>query len=276
MIRRQNRRLSVARQCELAGMSRSSWYYRPRGESERNLALMRLIDQLYLEMPWYGSRQMTRELRRAGHRVGRKRVRRLMRLMGLRSVAPRPFTSRRAPGHVVYPYLLDDIRITRKNQAWCADLTYIPMAHGFLYVVAIMDWHSRKVLAWRLSNTQDTAFCVEALEEAIERYGCPEIFNTDQGSQFTSSAWTDVLKHHAIRISMDGKGQWMDNVFIERLWRSLKYECVYLHAFQNFKDGHLHIRDWMQYYNDRRPHSALADLTPGEVYDGITTVPSAA
>ena len=276
MIRGRNRKLSVARQCELVGMSRSSWYYRPRGESERNRALMRVIDRLYLEMPWYGSRQMTRELRRAGHRVGRKRVPRLMRLMSLRSVAPRPFTSRRAPGHVVYPYLLDDIRITRVNQAWCADLTYIPMAHGFLYVVAIMDWHSRKILAWRLSNTQDTAFCVEALEEAIERYGCPEIFNTDQGSQFTSTIWTSVLKHHGVRISMDGKGQWMDNVFIERLWRSLKYECVYLNAFQDFRESAFHIRAWMDYYNDRRPHSALGDLTPGEVYDGITLVPSAA
>ena len=276
MIEPKKRNLSVARQCELVGMSRSSWYYRPRGESERNLALMRVIDELYLEMPWYGSRQMTRELRRAGHRIGRKRVRRLMRLMGLRSVAPRPFTSRRAPGHVVYPYLLGDIRVRRGNQAWCADLTYIPMAHGFLYVVAIMDWHSRKVLAWRLSNTQDTAFCVEALDEAIERFGCPEIFNTDQGSQFTSTAWTSVLKHHGVRISMDGKGQWMDNVFIERLWRSLKYECVYLNAFQDFKDTDLHIRDWMEYYNNRRPHSALGDLTPGEVYDGIEPVPSAA
>ena len=150
------------------------------------------------------------------------------------------------------------------------------MAHGFLYVVAIMDWHSRKVLAWRLSNTQDTAFCVEALDEAIERFGCPEIFNTDQGSQFTSTAWTSVLKHHGVRISMDGKGQWMDNVFIERLWRSLKYECVYLNAFQDFKDKDLHIRDWMEYYNNGRPHSALGDLTPGEVYDGIEPVPSVA
>jgi putative transposase len=257
-------------------MSRSTWYYRPRGESRQNLDLMGVIDRLYLEMPWYGSRQMKRELRRAGYRVGRKRVRRLMRLMGLRSVAPRPFTSRRVSGHVVYPYLLGDLRIERVNAAWCADVTYIPMAHGFLYVVAIMDWHSRKVLAWRLSNTQDTAFCVEALEEAIERYGCPEIFNTDQGSQFTSAAWTDVLKHHGIRISMDGKGQWMDNVFIERLWRSLKYECVYLNAFADFRDAEHHIRTWIGYYNDRRPHSALGDLTPGEVYDGLETIPSAA
>lgn len=276
MIEPGNQKLSIARQCDLIGMSRSTWYYRARGESRENLDLMRVIDRLYLEMPWYGSRQMKRELVRMGYRVGRKRVGRLMRLMGLRSVAPRPFTSRRAPGHVVYPYLLGDIRITRPGQAWCADLTYIPMAHGFLYVVAIMDWHSRKVLSWRLSNTQDTAFCVEALQEAIERYGCPGIFNTDQGSQFTSAAWTGELKQHGIRISMDGKGRWMDNVFIERLWRSMKYECVYLNAFRNFRDAEDHLEKWIGYYNDRRPHSALGDLTPGEVYNGIEPVPSAA
>jgi putative transposase len=276
MIEPRNRKLSVSRQCGLIGLSRSSWYYRPRGESRQNLELMRVIDRLYLEMPWYGSRQMKRELRRRGYRVGRKRVRRLMRLMGLRSVAPRPFTSRRAPGHVVYPYLLDDVRIEGPGKVWCADLTYIPMAHGFLYVVAIMDWHSRKVLSWRLSNTQDTAFCVEALQEAIEHYGCPEIFNTDQGSQFTSSSWIDVLKAHGIRISMDGKGNWMDNVFIERLWRSMKYECVYLNAFHSFRDAEDHLRNWIGYYNDRRPHSSLGDLTPREVYDGIEPIPSAA
>ena len=276
MIQLRNRKLSVARQCCLIGLSRSTWYYRPRGESRENLELMRVIDRLYLEMPWYGSRQMKRELRRLGYRVGRKRVRRLMRRMGLRSVAPRPFTSRRAPGQIVYPYLLDDVRIKKPGQVWCTDLTYIPMAHGFLYVVAIMDWHSRKVLAWRLSNTQDTAFCVEALQEAIERYGTPEIFNTDQGSQFTSMAWIDVLKAHRIRISMDGKGNWMDNVFIERLWRSMKYECVYLNAFHSFRDAEDHLREWIGYYNDRRPHSSLGDLTPDEVWNGIEPIPSAA
>ena len=268
--------LSVVRQCELIGMSRSSWYYQPTGDSERNLELMRVIDEEYLKMPWYGSRQMVRHLKRLGYGVGRKRVRRLMRLMGLRSVAPQPHTSRRNPAHRVYPYLLNDLTIERSNQAWCADVTYIPMAHGFLYLVAIMDWHTRKVLSWRLSNTQDTGFCIEALDEAVEQYGCPEIFNTDQGSQFTSSAWTDRLRENEIRISMDGKGQWMDNVFIERLWRSLKYECVYLRAFGDFKEAQTQIGSWIDYYNDDRPHSALDDLTPSDAYAGIRPLTSAA
>ena len=268
--------LSVVRQCELIGMSRSSWYYRPTGEGERNLELMRVIDEAYLKMPWYGSRQMVRHLKRLGYGVGRKRIRRLMRLMGLRSVVPQPHTSRRNPVHPVYPYLLNDLTIERANQAWCTDVTYIPMAHGFLYLVAIMDWHTRKVLSWRLSNTQDTRFCLEALDEAIEQYGCPGIFNTDQGSQFTSSAWTDRLRENEIRISMDGKGQWMDNVFIERLWRSLKYECVYLRAFADFKDAQTQIGAWIDYYNDDRPHSALDDLTPSDAYAGIRPLTSAA
>ena len=276
MVEPGHQELSVVRQCELVGMNRSTWYYRPRGESERNLELMRVIDEEYLKMPWYGSRQMMRHLGRLGYRVGRKRVRRLMRVMGLRSLAPRPYTSRWNPGHPVYPYLLRDITVDRANQVWCADLTYIPMAHGFLYLVAIMDWNSRKVLSWQLSNTQDTGFCVDALEEAIDRYGCPEIFNTDQGSQFTGSAWIDVLKDHGIRISMDGKGQWMDNVFIERLWRSMKYECVYLNAFSDFQDAQRHIGVWMDYYNDNRPHSALDDLTPSEAHAGIRPLTSAA
>jgi len=261
--------LSVVRQCWLVSISRSSWYYRPHGESPLNLQLMRLIDEQYLRTPWYGSRQMARHLRRQGFGVGRKRVRRLMRMMGLRAIAPQPNTSRRAPGHTVYPYLLNDIAVERPDQVWCVDITYLPMAHGFLYLVAIMDWHSRHVLAWRLSNTQDSAFCIEALAEAIERYGCPEIFNSDQGSQFTSTAWTDVLKANDIRISMDGKGQWTDNVFIERLWRSLKYECVYLHAFEDFRDAEQHLDHWMTYYNDERPHSTFGDITPREVYLGL-------
>ena len=261
--------LSVVNQCRLVSISRSTFYYRPCSENPLNLHLMRLIDEQYLRTPWYGSRQMVRYLRRQGYCVGRKRVRRLMRLMGLVSVAPKPNTSRKAKGHPVYPYLLRNVEINRPDQVWCADITYIPMAHGFLYLVAIMDWHSRKVLAWRLSTTQDTQFCVEALEEAIEHYGCPEIFNTDQGSQFTSSVWTDILKHHNIRISMDGKGNWMDNVFIERLWRSVKYECVYLNAFDHFRDATKHLDIWIRYYNDLRPHSSLDDFTPNEVYNGI-------
>ena len=219
---------------------------------------------------------MARHLRRLGYVVGRKRVRRLMRVIGLRAVAPQPNTSRRAPGHKVYPYLLGDLDVERPNQVWCADLTFIPMAHGFLYLVAVMDWHSRKVLSWRLSTTQDAACCVEVLEEALERYGRPEIFNTDQGSQFTSAAFTGVLQAHGVRISMDGKGQWTDNVFIERLWRSLKYECVYLNAFENFRDAQRQIGLWMDYYNEERPHSRLDGLTPGEVYAGIRPMELAA
>lgn len=276
MVEPEHTDLSVARQCRLLSLNRSSYYYRPRGETAFNLRLMRMIDEQYLKTPWYGSRQMARHLRRQGYAVGRKRVRRLMRVMGLRAIAPQPNTSRRAPGHRIYPYLLRDLAITRPNQVWCADLTYLPMAHGFLYVVAIMDWYSRKVLAWRLSTTQDTAFCVEALAEAIERYGKPEIFNTDQGSQFTSAAWTDVLKESGIRISMDGKGQWTDNVFIERLWRSMKYECVYLYAFANMSEAKQRLANWFGYYDTERPHSCFGDITPGEVYAGTLTLELAA
>jgi putative transposase len=228
---------------------------------------MRRLDEQYLKTPWYGSRQMTRVLRREGYSVGRKRIRRLMRLMGLRALAPGPNTSRKHPRHPVYPYLLRDRVIDEANQVWCADVTYIPLAHGFVYLVAIMDWHTRHVLSWRLSTTQDTSFCLEALEEAIERYGKPEIFNTDQGSQFTSKDWTEKLKERDIRISMDGKGAWRDNVFIERLWRSCKYECVYLNAFDSVRDADQGISNWMDYYNQERPHSSLEDLTPQEAYE---------
>ena len=276
MIEAGHAALSLARQCALVGISRSSWYYRPAGESPANLRLMRVMDELHLNCPWYGSRQLARALRRMGHRVGRKRVRRLMRVMGLRSVAPRPNTSRRAPGHRVYPYLLRDLTVRRPNQAWCADLTYLPMARGFLYLVAVMDWHSRKVLSWGLSTTQDVVFCVHALAEAIERYGAPEVFNTDQGSQFTSAAWTGELAARGIRISMDGKGQWTDNVFIERLWRSLKYECVYLQAFADFREARDGIGAWMRYYNGERPHSALDGQTPAEAHAGVQRLDRAA
>ena len=276
MIDAQHPQLSIVRQCRLAAISRSSFYYTAGGESDLNLELMRLIDEQFLRTPWYGARQMARHLRRQGFPVNRKRVRRLMRRIGLTAVAPAPNTSRRHPGHPVYPYLLRDLSIERANQVWCADVTYIPMAHGFLYLVAIMDWHSRCVLSWRLSNTLDSEFCVEALEEALQHYGCPGIFNTDQGSQFTSHLWTDVLKAHDVRLSMDGKGRWMDNVFIERLWRSMKYECVYLDAFQNFRDAHEKIDFWIGYYNHERPHSSLGDFTPNEVYRGIEPLSLAA
>jgi putative transposase len=259
--------LSVTRQCELVSIARSTFYRQPAPEAPLNLALMRSIDEQFLETPWYGSRQMTRHLRRTGHDgVGRKRIRRLMRKMDLMPIYQRPRTTEPNPQHRIYPYLLRDKVIDRPNQAWCADITYIPMRRGFLYLIAIMDWASRKVLSWRVSNTMDVAFCVEALEEAITRFGRPEIFNTDQGSQFTSSTFTAVLSAAEVRISMDGRGRWMDNVFIERLWRSLKYECVYLHAFETGSELRAGLLKWIGYYNARRPHSSLGGRTPEEVY----------
>ena len=268
MIEPDHPRLSITRQCRLLSIARSSYYRAPAGESEPNLALMRLIDAQFLETPWYGSRQMARHLRRQGWRVGRKRICRLMRKMGLVPIYQKPRTSAPHPEHRVYPYLLRDLAIEQANQVWCADVTYIPMRRGFLYLVAIMDWASRKVLAWRLSNSLDAEFCVAALEEALVRYGRPEIFNTDQGSQFTSLAFTGVLKAAGVRISMDGRGRWMDNVFIERLWRSLKYECVYLNAFETGSEARVGIGRWIGYYNADRPHSALGGLTPEEAYAG--------
>jgi putative transposase len=261
--------LSLVRQCQLVGMARSSFYYQPRGESEFNLHLMRLIDEQYLRTPWYGSRQMKRHLCRQGYAVNRKRIARLMTLMGLLAVVPGPHTSKPHPRHPVYPYLLRGVTIDQPDQVWCADVTYIPMAHGFIYLMAIMDWFSRRVLSWRLSNTQDVEFCLEALQEATERFGAAIIFNTDQGSQFTSEEWTKQLKNHDMRISMDGKGRWMDNIFIERLWRSLKYECVYLNAFETIPDAKQQLGTWIDYYNHERPHSQLKDRTPNEVYLGI-------
>ena len=259
-------RLSIVRQCELASISRSSFYREPTAQNGETLRLMRLIDEQFLETPWYGSRQMARHLRRNGWCVGRHRVGRLMLKMGLAPIYQRPKTSEPHPQHRIWPYLLRHLTIDRPNQVWCADVTYIPMRRGFLYLVAIMDWFSRKVLAWRLSNTMDADFCVTALEQAIARFGKPEIFNTDQGSQFTSFAFTNTLKDAGIRISMDGRGRWMDNVFIERLWRSLKYECVYLNAFETGSEARTGIGRWITYYNDNRPHSAFGGRTPDEVY----------
>jgi putative transposase len=260
--------LSITRQCELLTINRSSFYYTAKGETETNLELMRLIDAQFLETPWYGARQMARHLRRQGRAVGRKRVRRLMQLMGLAPIYCKPRTSAPHPEHKVYPYLLRDLLVERPNQVWCADVTYIPLKRGFLYLVAIMDWASRQVLAWRLSNTLDVAFCVATLEDALARFGTPDIFNTDQGSQFTSLAFTGRLQAVGIRISMDGKGRWMDNVFIERLWRSLKYECVYLNAFETGSEARAGIGRWIAYYNAERPHSALGGRTPAEAYAG--------
>lgn len=266
MVVTDDNKLSIARQCELLSISRSGIYYKAQGENPLNLKLMALIDEQFLETPWYGARQMTRHLRRQGYDVGRKRIRRLMRRMGLHAIYQESKTTVPNPGHKVYPYLLRNLDIARPNQVWCTDITYIRMQKGFLYLVAIMDWHSRKLLSWRLSNTMDTDFCIAALEEAIEKHGTPEIFNTDQGSQFTSMNFTDVLKHNNIKISMDGKGRWMDNVFIERLWRSLKYECVYLQAFESGSQAKEKIGQWIKYYNTQRAHSAFGEKTPFEVY----------
>lgn len=227
---------------------------------------MRLIDEQFLETPYYGARQMARYLRRRGYWVNRKRVRRLMQRMGLTAIYQKPHTSKPHPKHRIYPYLLKGAAIENPNHVWCADVTYIPMRKGFLYLVAIMDWYSRKVLSWRLSNTLDADFCCEALKEALSTHGKPVIFNTDQGSQFTSFEFTQILKDAEIRLSMDSKGRWMDNVMIERLWRSLKYECVYLHAFETGSEAMKDIERWIRRYNEERPHSSLDDRTPHEAY----------
>ena len=258
--------LSLSRQCRLVSISRSSFYYAPRGESPENLALMRRIDELFLQCPFYGSRQMLLQLRREGLSVGRHRIRRLMRLMGLEAIYQAPRTSAPHPAHRIYPYLLRDMAVERPDHVWCADITYIRVQRGFLYLVAIMDWATRHVLAWRLSNTMDAGFCVEALEEAMARYGKPAIFNTDQGSQFTSIDFTGVLKDAKVAISMDGRGRCMDNIFIERLWRSLKYEAVYLHEMTDGFVAKRVIGNWIDFYNTERPHSALDGATPAEAY----------
>ena len=262
--------LSQRRQCRLLQLSRSTLYYRPKGESAENLAFMEIIDKQFLETPWYGSRQMARHMKRQGHKCGRHRVRRLMRLMRLVPIYQEPNTSKKHPAHKIYPYLLKGLAINRPNQVWCADITYIRMERGFLYLVAIMDWYSRKVLAWRLSNTLEADFCVAALKEALAKYGPPDIFNTDQGSQFTSSDWIDELKEAKVKISMDGKGRWIDNRMIERLWRSLKYECVYLRAFETGSQARDGIGKWLAYYNAERPHSTHSILTPEEVHASKT------
>lgn len=266
MVHTDHAKLSVVRQCDLLGVSRSGLYYVSKGESALNLALMQEIDRAFTRWPFLGVRQMRDYLVLLGYGVGRKRVRRLMRLMGLEPIYQKPRTSVPHPEHKRYPYLLRDLAITRPCQVWSSDITYIPMRKGFLYLVAIMDWYSRKVLSWRLSNTMDADFCVSALEEALAKYGKPDIFNTDQGSQFTSFAFTNVLHENRIRISMDGRGRWLDNVFIERLWRSLKYECVYLHAFETGSEARAGIGQWIDFYNRTRPHSSLDGITPDMCY----------
>ena len=258
--------LSVVKQCQLLGVSRSSLYYQPRAASEEDLAVMRVLDEVHLARPFLGSRRLVDELQARGHQVNRKRVRRLMKLMGLEVTHPKPRTSTPSKLHKVYPYLLRDLIPERANQVWVSDITYLPMAKGFAYLVAVMDLYSRKILSWRLSNTLDSRFCVEALEEALRKYGKPNIFNTDQGAQFSARAFTGVLELHNIQISMDGKGRWIDNVFIERFWRSLKYEEVYLYAYDDLKQTQRGVKRYMRYYNRERCHSSLDKKTPQEVY----------
>jgi putative transposase len=263
--------LSIAEQCELLGLARSSYYYEPVPESAENLRLMRLIDEQYLETPYFGSRRMTKQLVRAGERVNRKRVQRLMRQMGLEGLFPGRKTTMPAPGHKVYPYLLRGLTIDRPNQVWCSDITYVPLRCGYLYLVAVMDWFSRHVLAWQLSNTLDATFCVEAAEAALAQ-ARPEIFNTDQGSQFTSEAFTSLLVQNCVAISMDGRGRVTDNIVIERLWRSVKYEELYLKDHATAADVSDGLTDWFDLYTHRRPHQALGYQTPHEVYHGLQPI----
>ena len=258
--------LPLKRQAQLLDLSRGSLYYQPEPVSPEDLDLMRRMDELHLQWPFMGSRMLRDQLRTQGLMVNRKRVRRLMRLMGMTAIYRRQNTSKRHPDHAVFPYLLRGLVIDRPNQVWAADITYIPMARGFVYLFAVMDWFSRKVLAWRVSNTLSADFCVEAVQEAIDRHGAPQIFNTDQGSQFTGSAFISLLTSHQIKVSMDGKGCWRDNVFVERLWRSVKYEEVYLHAYQGVAEARAGIGRYLAFYNARRSHTALDRKTPDHVY----------
>ena len=263
-------KLSIQRQCELIGLPRSSYYREGLAgqETPKNLEFMRLIDNEYTDHPFYGTRQICNVLRRKGYKVNRKRVQRLMRKIGIQSIAPKPNTSKTHPQHKVYPYLLRNFDVTRSNQVWCTDITYIPLAGGFVYLTAVMDWHSRYVLSWELSITMDNEFCVSALERALRCHGTPYIFNTDQGSQYTSYEFTNVLKNHGIKISMDGKGRAMDNIFIERLWRSVKYEEVYVNEFKSVGQLRKALKKYFDFYNHERPHQSFEAQTPAEVYYG--------
>jgi putative transposase len=258
--------LPVTRQCQMLSLAHSTAYYRPQGTSQADLALMRRIDELHLEHPFAGSRMLRDMLKREGHQIGRKHVATLMKKMGIEALYKKPHTSRGHPAHPVYPYLLRNLTIDRPNHVWAADITYIPMKRGFVYLFAVMDWASRRVLSWRISNTLTRDFCIEAVQEAIARYGVPDIFNTDQGSQFTSLEFTQLLKDKGIAISMDGKGCWRDNVFVERLWKSIKYEEVYLHAYESVSAAKSGIGRYLAFYNGRRPHSALDAMTPDAFY----------
>jgi putative transposase len=261
--------LSLRRQATLLRVNRNRLVALDRKPSAEDLLLCREIDEIHMRLPFYGSRRMVRELRSRGFAAGRGRVRRLMRWMGLTATYPKPKTSKKAPGHKIYPYLLRDLKVDRPNQAWCADITYIPMGRGFAYLVAIMDWHSRAVLGWKISNTLDSDFCVSALLQAREVAGTwPEIMNTDQGCQFTSAAWTDVLHEADVQISMDGRGRWIDNVFVERLWWSLKYEDIYLHEYLDLVHLESGVTKWMSFYNHERRHQSLGYMTPWSVWLG--------
>jgi putative transposase len=269
--------LPLTRQARLLGLSRGSLYYHPRQVSAADLELMRRIDQLHLEHPFAGSRMLRDLLGNEGYKVGRQRVATLLKRMGIEAIYRRPNTSKAAPGHKIYPYLLRNLAVTRPNQVWATDITYIQMAKGFVYLVAIVEWFSRRVLSWRLSISMDTDFCIEALEEAMARYGKPDIFNSDQGSQFTSVAFTKVLLDAGVSISMDGKGAWRDNIFVERLWRTIKYEEVYLHAYESVSEARSAIGCYMTFYNSRRPHSSLDRQTPDEAYfSALQPIPVAA
>ena len=265
--------LPLTKQAEVLRISRSSVYYLPRPVPEADLAIMRRLDRLHLEFPFAGSRMLRGLLESEGCQVGRRHVKTLMHRMGIEALYRRPRTTKPEPGHKIYPYLLRGMEVTRPNQVWAMDITYIPMARGFVYLAVVLDWFSRRVLSWRVSITMEAAFCVETLEDALARHGRPDIFNTDQGSQFTSPRFVDVLKDAGVRVSMDGRGRWMDNVFIERLWRSLKYECVYLHAFETGSELRAGLAKWIGYYNTNRPHSALAGATPDEAYGKIQAPP---
>jgi len=265
MINRQHE-LPLTRQSKILQLSRSSVYYRAAGVSERDLEMMRIIDEVHLKYPFYGSRNIRDELRDLGYKVGRDHVRTLMKRMGIEALYRKPRLSRPHPEHKIYPYLLRGLEIISANHVWAADITYLPMAKGFCYLVAIMDWASRRVLAWRLSNTLDVSFCTEALAEAIRKHGIPDIFNSDQGSQFTSEEFTGILRSYGIKISMDGRGRWMDNVFIERLWKSVKYEDVYLKAYGSISEARLGLREYFEFYNSRRRHYSLDRRTPDDVY----------
>ena len=270
--------LSISRQCDLIGLPRTSYYRRPGEvcESPENLELMGLIDEEYMRHPFYGSRKMSSYLRRKGHKVNRKRVQRLMRKMGIQSIAPKPDTSAPRKEHKVYPYLLKGLEIKEPNQVWCSDITYIRLQGGFVYLTAVMDWHSRYVLSWEVSVTMDDDFCVNALTSALRRHEKPDIFNTDQGGQYTGKGFTGVLKEHSIKISMDGKGRAMDNIFIERLWRSVKYEEVYIKDYLSVAELHRELKKYFDFYNFERPHQSLDDLTPAEVYWGKEELQKAA